>query len=206
MDPRKKELVRVLNKSAEEYEEKEKVFRENGCRDEDRLHMETVRNFWQMCMTAFRDSSKSAAYNPQNPCISQKMQFKKKVLKRTFDFECDKCGKKLTGTNQTNVSRHIESHNKIKKEVNKRKLENQKEKVFDYKCQTCGLKLLQTNKNNVMKHLEKHQKKLNKKDNESYKTHDFECPICEKKFIEMNEYNINKNLEKHQKQIGNNID
>ena len=35
MDPRKKELVRQLNKSAEEYEEKEKVFRQNGCRDED---------------------------------------------------------------------------------------------------------------------------------------------------------------------------
>ena len=69
----------MLNKSGEEYEEK--VFRENGCRDEDRLHMETVQNFWQMCMTAFRDSSKSAVYNPQNPRISQKMQFKQKHVK-----------------------------------------------------------------------------------------------------------------------------
>ena len=37
----------------------------------------------------------------------------------------------------------MESHNKEKKEVKKRKLENQKEKVFDYKCQTCGLKFNQ---------------------------------------------------------------
>ena len=59
--------------------------------------------------------SKSAVYTPQNPCISQKVQFIKNVLKRTFDFECDKCGKKLTGANQTNVSIHIESHNKEKR-------------------------------------------------------------------------------------------
>ena len=64
MSQRKRAIIHKMNVAGEKYLKKENKFRRGGCMPEDRLHMETMKNFWTCMKTAFDD------------------------------FTCDTCGKK----------------------------------------------------------------------------------------------------------------
>ena len=105
MSQRKRPIIQKMNAAGEEYLEKENKFRRGGCMPEDRLHMETMKNFWTCMKTAFEEEHQD---QKKNPCVRKKIP--KNIWAKTFDFTCDTCGKKMTNTNQTNVSRHLQKH------------------------------------------------------------------------------------------------
>ena len=57
ISPHRRALVNWLNEISKDYVEKEFKFISGGCKEEDRLHIETIKNYWLGLQAAFKESS-----------------------------------------------------------------------------------------------------------------------------------------------------
>ena len=108
--PCRRVLVNQLNDISKDYAEKEYKFIFRGCKEEDHLHIETIKNYWLGLQAAFKKSSVVNNRKIKQP-VTKDISFQR----RSFDYTCPKCGKLFVKTNHYNIQKHNESHGKIEK-------------------------------------------------------------------------------------------
>ena len=188
ISPRRRALVNRLNDISKDYAEKEFKFISGGCKDEDHLHIETVKNYWLGLQAAFKESSVV-----NNRKIKQPVTTDISFRRRSFDYTCAKCGKLFVKTNYYNVQKHNESHERTEKQksivdtrtdsVDSVKMKKTAKKVFNYTCDICGKFFENMNKHNLKRHIERHERSqegLTKHRKANYK-----CCSCKKYFEEI---------------------
>ena len=111
VSPHRRVLIEKLNDVLKNYTEKEFKFIYGGCKAEDCLHMETIKNYWLGLQAAFKESSLVNNKKVKEP-ITKDLRFRQK----SFNYTCAKCGKVFINTNHYNVQRHHESHERTEKQ------------------------------------------------------------------------------------------
>ena len=187
VSPHRRVLIEKLNDVARNYAEKEFKFINEGCKPEDRLHMETSKNFWLGLQAAFKESSLSNNRKVKEP-ITKDLTFRQK----SFDYTCTKCQKVFLSTNHFNIQRHLESHEKTEKcksvvtkadSAGSVKAKKMEKKVFDYTCDVCGKHFENMNTYNLKRHLEWHER--SKEGLTRSRKANYKCRSCKKYFEEI---------------------
>ena len=187
VSPHRRVLIEKLNDVAKNYAEKEFKFIYGGCKPEDCLHMETVKNYWLGLQAAFKEASLVNNRKVKEP-ITKDLSFRQK----SFDYTCSKCGKVFQNTNHYNIQRHLESHERTEKRksvvtkadsegrVKSKKMEK---KVFEYHCDVCGNNFENMNAYNLKCHLEQHER--SKEGLARHHKANYKCWSCKKYFEEI---------------------
>ena len=130
VSPCKRVLIEKLNEVANNYAEKEFKFISGGRKQEDHLHMETIKSYWLGLQAAFKESSLVNNRKVKEP-ITKDLSFRRK----SFNYNCSKCGTVFLKMNHFNIQRHLESHERTEKKSHER---TEKQKSVVTKVDSAG--------------------------------------------------------------------